>query len=453
LAHQGRKSVAFGASWGALVARLRGRPVLQAVLTNSGWLLIDRLLRVLFAVLVGAWVARHLGPVDYGQLAYVLALLALLQSACALGLDGIVVRELAQRPASTARLLGSALRMRLVAALTGWLLAMSVVAVTRPGDDAALLMTAIVGCSLMFQASDVVDLWLQSRSNSGAAVPAKALSYCGVALVRVALIVLDAPLWAFAAAVALDVAAVAAALAWTYWRQRQAAPAWSWDRSLALGMLKDSWPLMVSALSIGIYMRIDQLMLRSLASERELGLYSAVLPFSQLWHMVPMTLCASLLAPLARLSTESPGIYRRRLQQLFSIMAWAGMAAAALTALCAPWLVAWLLGAQYLESVGVLRWHVVTNVFIFLGVAQSVSIINDRSSHLMLAQTAFGAVVSVSLNFALIPRWGAIGAAWSAIAAQSCSTMLANLFIAPRVFAMQLRAFVPFNPTTILGRA
>ena len=79
---------------------------------------------------------------------------------------------------------------------------------------------------------------------------------------------------------------------------------------------------MVSAVSIGIYMRIDQIMLRELADERQLGLYSAVMPFSQAWHMIPMTLCASLLPKLAQLQRPDPEHYRVRLQQLFTLMAW-----------------------------------------------------------------------------------------------------------------------------------
>ena len=49
--------------------RLVGRSAVHAILANSGWLLADRVLRMALAVLVGAWVARHLGPGRYGELA------------------------------------------------------------------------------------------------------------------------------------------------------------------------------------------------------------------------------------------------------------------------------------------------------------------------------------------------------------------------------------------------
>ena len=372
-----------------------------------------------------------------------LALLALFQTACGLGVEGLVVRDIAQHPARAAHTLGSTLRVRLVAGAVGWLLAIAMVAAMRPGDASALLMIAVVGAGLVFQSSDVVDLWFQSQSRSRVTVAAKALAYLSVSALKVALILLHAPVWSFAVAASVEMALIAGALAVAYGRSTPRPTRWGWDRALAIELLRESWPLMLSALSVGIYMRIDQVVLRALAGERELGLYSAVLPFSQVWHMVPMTLCASLLPQLSRLSAQAPDEYRRRLQQLFSLMAWTSMAVAGVTALCAPWLVALLLGPRYADSVGILRWHVITNIFVFLGVAQSVSIVSERIPRVMLMKTVLGAIVSLVANLTLVPHWGATGAAWSAILSQAFSAVLSNAVVAPRTFYMQLKAFRP----------
>jgi Na+-driven multidrug efflux pump len=93
----------------------------------------------------------------------------------------------------------------------------------------------------------------------------------------------------------------------------------------------------------------------------------------------------------------------------------------------------------------VLRWHALTNLFVFLGVAQTVTIVNDRQSHISLIKTICGAAVSVALNFALVPKWGAIGAAWAAIGSYFAAAVLSNIFIAPTAFSMQLKAFWPFH--------
>jgi PST family polysaccharide transporter len=51
---------------------------------------------MLLAIVVGAWVARYLGPGQFGELAYVLAFVAFFQALSLLGLDGLTVRDIAR---------------------------------------------------------------------------------------------------------------------------------------------------------------------------------------------------------------------------------------------------------------------------------------------------------------------------------------------------------------------
>ena len=421
---------------------------LRAVLANSGWLLLDKLFRIGISILVGAWVARHLGPARYGELAYVLALLALFQAACTLGLDGPVVRDVSRDAKGSGVILGSALWLRVGAGFIAWLLAVITVIAMRPGDWAALTMVAIAGASLVLQPAEIVDLWLQSQSQSRLSVPSRLAAYCVVALFKVYMILTDAPLWAFAAAALLDAMLIAVALALVYARRPNPTP-WNWDRCTARRLLVESWPFMLSAISVGIYMRIDQVMLRELAGERQLGLYSAIMPFSQGWYVIPMTLYASILPRLSQLHQQAPHRYQARLQQAFTMMAWGGVAAAGLTVAFAPWLITVLLGPRFEEAVPILQWHAVTNVFVFMGVAQSLAIVSERTPRLALIKTLIGVVVNVLANMFFIPRWGAIGSAWAAAICQCCSVVLSNIFLAPRAFRMQIRAFFPFRQVSL----
>ena len=52
--------------------RIKGRPHLQQVISNTGWLIADNLLRMLIGLIVGIWVARYLGPASFGELNYAL---------------------------------------------------------------------------------------------------------------------------------------------------------------------------------------------------------------------------------------------------------------------------------------------------------------------------------------------------------------------------------------------
>jgi len=74
---------------------IRNRAGIRASLSNIGWLGSDRVLRMLGAVVVGTLVARYLGPSQFGLLSYGLAIYGLFNTLSNLGLDSLVVREVA----------------------------------------------------------------------------------------------------------------------------------------------------------------------------------------------------------------------------------------------------------------------------------------------------------------------------------------------------------------------
>jgi O-antigen/teichoic acid export membrane protein len=423
----------------AFLKGLSQRPYLRSVLANTGWLMLDRLLRALLGVFVGAWVARYLGPERYGELAYAIAFLTIFQSIANLSLDGILVRDISQYPEQAPYYLGTALRLRLMVASVAWLGACLLVALIRPDDFRCLLMVALLGCGMVFQSTDVIDLWFQSQMQSRLSVLSKAFGYCSASVIKVALILSQAPLWTFALALLLDAVLAAVAISAAY-RRFPTKQEWSWDALLAVKMLKEALPFLLTAFAIAGYMRADQIILRQLAGEQALGLYSAVLPFSQVWQMLPIAAYSSLLPRISSLRLQDEQLYQRRLQQIFTIFMWGGVLSVAVTFFSAGWILHALLGSRFVGAASILKIHVVTNVFIFLGLARSMATVADRKAHIGLLKALSGMLASVAGNLLLIPRFGVVGAAWSAVLAQAVSSVAVEFFLDPKIFWMQLRA-------------
>jgi O-antigen/teichoic acid export membrane protein len=124
-------------------------------------------------------------------------------------------------------------------------------------------------------------------------------------------------------------------------------------------------------------------------------------------------------------------------------MTWGGIAVSAFTVACAPWLIGLLLGPRFKDAVPVLQWHAVTNVFVFMGIAQMLAIVSERTPRVALLKTLVGVFVSIIANMMLIPRWGAIGSACAAVSSYCCSAVLSNVFLAPKAFRIQMKAFIP----------
>ena len=84
---------------------------------NTSWMLGEKILRIVAELFVGIYVARYLGPEQFGVFSYAIAFVALFGAIAKLGLDGIVVRDLVNHPNKRDIYLGTAFWLKLTGAL------------------------------------------------------------------------------------------------------------------------------------------------------------------------------------------------------------------------------------------------------------------------------------------------------------------------------------------------
>ncbi|WP_275075983.1 flippase [Providencia rettgeri] len=421
--------------------KLKANPHIQKVISNSSWLLLDKLVRMGLGLLVSAWVARYLGPSQFGELAYVLAYLAFFQALSTLGMDGIIVRNIAKDANSANETLGTAFALRAVVGITCWLLAVCGMAFLNGWNDQSVYITALAGATLVFQAADTVDLWFQSQSQNKRTVIVKLSAYIFANSIKVTLILSKAPLLAFAAVVTLETLTIACGLFYAY-RKYPCKQPWKKIKQQAITLLHESWPFMISGLSIVLYMRVDQLLIKNYLGDTELGIYAAILPLATLWQFIPMTLSVSLAPMVAQSKAESNEHYYKTLSYIFRIFAALGWLICIPAALLSHFIVGLLFGDAYLSGANALTIIIFTNLFINMGVAQSLWIINERKSKLSLYKTIMGAVTCVFANIVLIPTYGIVGAAISAVLAQAVSTVFSNIFLSRKILLMQFKSLL-----------
>ena len=201
---------------------------LQAIAGNAGWLMGDRVLRMGVCLVVSVWLARYWGPETLGIYQYAFAIVAMLSYLTDLGLNGSVVRDLVEaRDDQQARILGTTFGAKVTSGVLCIGLAVGIVYVLRPQDMLMQLVVFILAFQLFGRAFDVIDLWFQSRVQSKFTVIAKSMAFLTVALVKVILILLDAPLVAFAGAVVLEITLGAIGLIYFFRKQGRRLSEWA----------------------------------------------------------------------------------------------------------------------------------------------------------------------------------------------------------------------------------
>jgi len=424
--------------------RLEGREGLQRFAANSGWLVLDKVLRLGLALAVGVWVARYLGPLGYGTLNYALALVGLFGSFTSLGLDTIVVRELVAEPGRRDEVMGSALALRALSALLATALVLAYILIFSGQQGAALAVSLVMASTLFWQPWDLLDVSFQARMRSRQPVLMRNLAGIAGALLRGGLVLAHAPVWAFAAAAVSETALAAALVLAAYAKDGGRPLAWRPDLGRMRRLLKDSWPMMLAAMAIMVYMRIDQVMLKSMVGDAAVGVYAAALKVSEAWYFIPMALTASAFPSQVRARERGAAFIGARLRKSFNLMAMLGYAVALPLSLLARPLVGLLYGPGFAEAGPILAVHVWAGLFLCIGLSRDYWLVGEKRTELALMSTLLGAAVNVGLNLWLIPRYGGLGAAWATVAAQAFYALgfdLMHPLLRP-VFVMQSRALL-----------
>ena len=391
----------------------------QKILANMGWLLADRVLRVLVSLLLGAWVARYLGPDQFGKLNYAIALVSLFSVFATLGLEEIVIRDLVAYPQKKDKIINTCLFLRLISTLISVGIISVILWLTHSGDTLLQKIIFLVALILIPQSIiDTIDLWFKSQVNSKTSVIIKDICLIFSSSLKIILLLYQAPLLAFIVVILFEVTVAALALVWFYSCQSNRISLQAIDLSTARRLIKDGWPMILSGLAVVIYTRVDQVMLGVLAGHGAVGLYSAATKISEAWNFIPIIVVSSLYPKIVASRQGDNSIFHRNIQNLYNLMVVLSYAVALFFILFSGVLVSLIYGPQYTDTAHILPILMGTSLFSSLGMARGSFLMTMNWATLQLVTVAIACLVNVGLNYLLIPRYGGYGAAVATLLSQ-----------------------------------
>ncbi|NRQ42231.1 flippase [Rheinheimera sp. YQF-2] len=402
---------------------------------NTSWMMAEQGLRLISGLFVGIWVARYLGPEQFGIFSYALAFTAIFAGIAKLGLDGIMVRELINQPQQRDVYMGTAFWLK----MAGACFVMALIAVILPftsNDATTKLYIFIITAGLVFQSFEVVDFYFQSQ------VMAKVVSLCKViqltlsSMVKIYLVLSSADLVWFVLVTAFDTVTLAICYAAAYKFKQQTVFYKCFSLTIAKRLLKDSWPLIFSAIVVMIYMRIDQIMIKEMLGDYEVGIYSAAIKLSEAWYFIPTMITASLFPAILSAKKNGEVLYSKRLQNLYTLMFILSLSVAIPVTLLSNWIVLLLYGSEYSAAASVLTIHIWGGVVISLGLTRGKWILAENLQKYAFWFLFVGLIVNVIGNSYWIPKYGIEGAAYASVIAQAAGT-----FVCPLIFTKTRKSF------------
>ena len=410
------------------------------VLNNMSWLLFDKLFRMGGGLLVGILVAKYLGPSDFGLFNYSFSFVWLFSHIVTLGTDEIILKDLISFPQLKNKILGTGLALKIIGGLLAFFLICGAsFFLIKSKDDDFILLTLIISVSMVLKNVGVIRLLFESTLNSKYNVLAENFAFIGVSILRIYLVSIKSDIISFGYALTFEVLICSFFLIYFYLKKVGKLSEFEFDKKTAAGMLHNSWPLILSGVSVMIYVKSDQFLLGLMAGTYETGIYSVAARISEIWYFIPVAIVASFYPKIVEAKIESVELYESRLKFLMRVLIYFSIIIAVVMTFLSKYIVLLLFGNEYLASSLPLSIHIWVGIFVFVGIASSKILVLENVQKIYLIQTVTGAIVNVLINLCLIPKYGAIGASLATLFSYGFSFFI--WFLSPKTRNLGLIVF------------
>jgi len=418
---------------------------------NTLWLFAEQVLRMVAGFLVGVWVARYLGPERFGLFSYALAFVSIFQGIAKLGLDGIVVRDLVQEPEKRDVYLGTSFWLKLLGGVITFLIIAIILFIqsifTSNFFTETNIYILIIAFGIIFQSFEVIDFYYQATVQAKYISIRRIIQLILSSIIKIFLVLTGADLIWFVLVSLFDIISLSI-MGWLIYRS-QGLPNFVryFDIKIGKKLLKDSWPLLLSSIAISIYMKIDQVMIKNMLGDREVGLYSAAMRLVEVWYFIPMVITQSVFPAIVNAKKISEELYYKRLQQLFSLLIWTAIFIAIPISEFSHQIIYLSYGERFMEASEVLAISVWASLFVFVGVGIGKFLLAENLQKFSFWRTFYGMIVNIIFNFILIPSHGIQGAAIATLISQATVSYLFDIFNkeTKKIFFMITYALIPFR--------
>lgn len=417
---------------------------LKIYLHNILWIMGDKVATLIVGFLVTVVVARYLGPEDFGILSYALSVAAIFSAVGHMGLSGLVVREIVQKPGERGLTLGTTLTLKFIGMGAGYIVLLVYAALYEGIHSLEFTMLAVAGAALLFSPFAVFDFWFQAFVQARYVTFTRLIGLTVSLSLKLSFVFFGVGVVYFVGASLVQ--AIVVMFAFLFFYKAKASlklSDWSFSWAKAKELFSQGWLIYLGSIFAVIYLKVDQVMLRWFEGSDSVGIYAVAAQLSEAWYFVPVAIVTSFFPKLIKLRERSQAEFDRRFQQLLDLLFGLALVVAILMTLASEFFIILFFGEHYLQSSDVLVIHIWAALFIFMRAAFSKWILIENFLIFSLITQVAGAVVNVILNYFLIPKFGVIGAAYATLVSYAFASFFA-LLLYPKtrpVFFMMLNSF------------
>ena len=414
----------------------------KKIFTNIYWLFNDKFIKLTGGIFVSVFIARYFGPSQLGILSFASATVAIFSSFVMLGLKHIVIRNIIKKKSVTNVMLGTTALLQSIAGIFSYILILLLINYTSDIDETTKSILFILALTLLFHFTEIAELWCESQLKIKYIVWIKNFFYLIFIIIKIVSIHNSVTIKTFALIMAGETFFVGLVFLIFLSKEGFYFLKLKVSLSIAKKLLKDSWPYIISGLAITIYMKIDQVMISQMLDMKSVGIYSIAVKIVEVFFFISVAISSSFYPSIIKAKSQSTEKYNLKLQQLFDLMSIISLVIIISTTIFSEFVILKLFGQQYAESSSVIKIHVWSVVFVYLGVVSGKWLLTENYNILSMQRTILGAFINVLLNFYLIPVFGINGAAFSTVISYAIVGLFFDLFFKKtrKIFSMKINS-------------
>jgi O-antigen/teichoic acid export membrane protein len=405
-----------------------------------------------FAFILNVIVARALQVDNFGTYSFVLSFTTIFQMLSFLGINELIVREIAKRKEDLSKLFSSALLIRIISPVFFVGIIYLIVLLADFDDDTSKALM-IAGISIIaFSISYLIEgLMVALRQSQH--VAAVALGENVIKLV-LSVIFLARGYGVVALMVAVLLSRLASILMYAVPVRLVARELrWSLDRATTAQVFRLSWVFALISVFTVVYWRIDQVMLQFFKGPYDVGLYSAAFKILLVLTLFLQAFMISVFPVLSSSYRTNRAEFERISRKALRYLVMVAAPIIAGTLVLAEEIIGLVYGPGYESSANILRFLIPVLLPFFMdGVLWRVVLATDNQI-VTLRITSLNMSLNVLFNLILIPRFSYFGAAVATLVTLTTAFGQNARFVTTRLFAVDFRStlMMPVISAAVMG--
>jgi O-antigen/teichoic acid export membrane protein len=382
---------------------------------------LGRAVNLVPGIVVTVLLTRSLGDAGFGEWSTALAIVQIATPFGDFGLEQVAVRKAAAARHEERDWIGALITLRLAFALPV-AIATAIVQLIVANDAQMAATGLLLTGTLLLAPLSMTRVAFQTRVRNDLTIVVLTVNSVLWTAAVVAIAAADGSMVWFAAAFLASAVCSVGLGVWL--GSRLSRPVMRGSRRLWRELARIGVPIGVAGLVVTAYVKLDQVMLFSLAGAEDAGLYGAVYRFLDQAQFLPAALMTTLFPIMASSWPADPERVRRIGRLIADYLAIVSLPALGFTIVAAEPVVRLLFGEDFLRAADALPILMGAFLVICFGYLAGNLVVVLELQRIFLRNALIALVFNVVLNLILIPPYGFVAAAWVTLATEILVTAL-----------------------------